>query len=128
MDINNLTIAQVKEISILAACISGNSLPTTQTQTPCCDQGKRKVIVRSRDAGVLYGTFEKLDGLNVTLTNARQLWKWKTKQGISLIDLAAYGAVKSGCNFSKAQGSVIVLKACAIIDVSPEAQPSIEEV
>lgn len=126
MDINNLTIAQIKEIAVVAACISGNA-PATQMQS-CCDQKRRKVIVRSRDAGVLYGTFEKLEGHNVTLSNARQLWKWKTKQGISLIDLASYGAVKSGCNFSKAQGQVVVLNACAIIDVEDSAQASIEEV
>ena len=88
----------------------------------------RKVIVRSRDAGVIYGTYAGNDGDTVHLTNARQMWKWFAAKGISLIDVATYGVKKSDCKFSPASATVTVFSACALIDVTAEAAASIEAV
>ena len=88
----------------------------------------RKVIVRSRDAGVIYGEYVSNDGSTVHLKNARQLWKWFAAQGISLIDVATYGVKKSECKFSTAQATVTVFNACAMIDVTNVASESIEAV
>ena len=88
----------------------------------------RKVIVRSRDAGVIYGEYAGNDGDTVHIKNGRQLWKWCATKGISLIDLATYGAKKSDCKFSPASASVTVFNACALIDTTAEAAASIEAV
>lgn len=88
----------------------------------------RKVIVRSRDAGVIYGEYAGNDGSTVHLKNARQLWKWCAAKGISLIDVATYGVKKADCKFSDAQASVTVFGACAMIDATKEAETSIEAV
>ena len=88
----------------------------------------RKVIVRSRDAGVIYGEYAGNDGSTVHLKNARQLWKWEAQNGISLIDVATYGVKKSGCKFSTADAVVTVFGACAMIDVTSDAATSIEAV
>ena len=88
----------------------------------------RKVIVRSRDAGVIYGEYAGNDGSTVHVRSARQLWKWQAEKGISLIDVATYGVKKSGCKFSDAQAVVTVFNACALIDVAPDASKSIEAV
>lgn len=88
----------------------------------------RKVIVRSRDAGVIYGEYAGNDGSTVHLKNARQLWKWCAAKGITLIDVATYGVKKSDCKFSPAQATVTVFNACAMIDVTDEAEKLIEAV
>ncbi len=88
----------------------------------------RKVIVRSRDAGVIYGEYAGNDGNTIHLRNARQLWKWCAARGISLIDVATYGVKKSDCNFSPASATVTVFNACALIDTTAEAAASIEAV
>lgn len=88
----------------------------------------RKVIVRSRDAGVIYGEYDGNDGATIHLRNARQLWKWCAAKGISLIDVATYGVNKSECKFSAAKATVTVFNACALIDVTSDAAASIEAV
>jgi hypothetical protein len=85
----------------------------------------RPVIVRSRDAGVLFGEYAGNDGSTVHLTNARQLWKWHAAQGGTLIDCARYGVKASNCKFSPAQATVTVFNACALIDCKPDAAASI---
>lgn len=121
---NTLTIEQA-----LALCsIMNNSKNTPCASTAPCTGVGRKVIVRSSDAGVLYGEYVSNDGPTITLKNARQLWKWQTAKGISLIDLATYGVNASGCKFSSAQAVVTVFNACALIDVTDDAAKSIERV
>lgn len=85
-----------------------------------------KVIVRSREAGVLYGSFDGMDGSTVRLRDARQLWKWFAEKGHTLIDVAEHGVRASECKFSPSQGKVIVFNACALIAVSEKAAKSIE--
>ena len=88
----------------------------------------RKVIVRSRDAGVIYGEYAGSDGSTIHLKNGVQMWKWFAAKGISLIDVANYGVKKSECRFSTVVAAVTVFNACALIDVTTEAAASIEAV
>lgn len=88
----------------------------------------RKVIVRSRDAGVIYGVYAGNDGDTVRVKNGRQLWKWRAADGISLIDVATFGVVAAECKFSTASADLTVFNACAVIDVTPGAAASIEGV
>jgi hypothetical protein len=88
----------------------------------------RKVIVRSRDAGVIYGTYAGNEGDTIHVKDARQLWKWCAAKGITLIDVATYGVKKSDCKFSTASATLTVFNACALIDVTDEAAASIEAV
>ena len=101
-------------------------LEALQTPQPVVDG--RKVIVRSRDAGVIYGEYAGNDGSTVHIKNGVQMWKWFAAKGISLIDVATYGVKKSECKFSTATASVTVFNACALIDVTAEAAASIEAV
>lgn len=85
-----------------------------------------KVIVRSRDAGVLYGILDSYDGSTIHLTDARQLWKWYAAKGHTLIDVAEHGVKASECKFSPASATVTVFNACALIYVTDDAAKSIE--
>jgi len=86
----------------------------------------RKIIVRSRDAGVVYGEYAGNDGDTIHVKNARQLWKWYAAKGHTLIDVATYGVKASNCKFSPASATVTVFNACAMIDVDAVAAASIE--
>ena len=125
MDINNLTIGQAKEIAKLIAC--AGETPAPIITTPCNEGFGKKVIVRSRDAGVLYGTLVKFEGTTVWLTDAIQVWKWKAVKGGTLIDCAEHGIIKSGSKVSGKSSSTVVLGACAIIEVAESAKKSFEE-
>lgn len=85
-----------------------------------------RVIVRSRDAGVLYGRFDGMDGSTIRLTEAIQMWKWFAAKGHTLIDVAAHGVDASKCKFSPSRGKVTVFNACALIAVEAAAAKSIE--
>lgn len=87
-----------------------------------------KFIVRSRDAGCLYGHITNRDGDTVHMTDARQMWRWHAKEGGTLLDCANIGVKPENCKFSSASGHITVLNACAIIPVSSEAAKTIEKV
>jgi len=119
MNINDLTIGQARE---LAAMFGSTTTPAT---SPAAAKGdERPVIVRSRDAGVQYGYLLGYEGSTVHLRDARQMWSWTAAEGGTLLDCATHG-VKAG-KFSATASRVTVLSACAIIDVSAKALPSLE--
>lgn len=126
MNINDITIGQAREIAALVS-----SLPATTPAQSSAETGftiGQNVIVRSRDAGVLFGNYDGNDGSTVRLKGAIQMWQWFAEKGISLIDVAEYGVKKDRCKFSTAQGFVTVFNACAIIAVTGTAAKSIKSV
>lgn len=88
---------------------------------------KKFVICRTYSAGVFAGTLESRDGKEAVLTNARRLWYWDG--AASLSQLAMQGTKKpKTCKFPIAVDRVELTEAIEILDVTPEAQKSIEEV
>lgn len=86
------------------------------------------VIVRSRDAGVIFGNYAGNDGSTVHLTDAVQMWRWFAANGGTLIDCAALGVNGSKCKFSVSKAQVTVFSACALITVQPDAAASLRSV
>lgn len=85
------------------------------------------VIVRTYSAGVFAGTLERREGREVELSNARRLWFWDG--AASLSQLAVSGTSKpKKCKFPVAVPKVLLTEAIEILDVTPEARKSIEEV
>ena len=120
-------------ITTLKAAVALLERIDNSTETPANDTatiGKlgRKVIVRSRDAGVIYGEYAGNEGSTIHVKNGVQMWKWFAAKGISLLDVATYGVRKADCKFSQATATVTVFNACALIDVTAEAAASIEAV
>lgn len=54
-------------------------------------EGLKYVICRGYYCGVHAGYLKNQDGNHVTLVNARRLWSWKAKEGISLSAVAKHG-------------------------------------
>lgn len=85
------------------------------------------VIVRTYSAGVFAGFIESRNGQEVVLTDARRLWYWAGASSLS--ELAVKGtASPKECKFPCAVPRVELLQAIEILDVSDEAQKSIQGV
>jgi hypothetical protein len=88
----------------------------------------RKVLVRSRDAGVHMGELAGANGCEVSLTNARRIWRWR---GANTLNEVATKGVESGTirggytRVSEPVAAITLLEACEIIDVTEEAAASI---
>lgn len=88
---------------------------------------KKFVICRTYSAGVFAGYLDSREGKEVVLTNARRLWYWDG--AASLSQLAMEGTKKpKTCKFPVAIDRVELTEAIEILDVTPEAQKSIEGV
>lgn len=93
------------------------------------DYINKKVLVRTKHAGVFYGTLAshvQLANL-VELKDCRRIWYWSG--AASLHQLAAEGTKKPyECCFSMTVDSIMLSEAIEIIPCTEEAIKSIEEV
>lgn len=88
-------------------------------------QSEKYVIVRTYSAGVFAGNLLSKDGKEVVLSNARRLWYWDGAATLS--QLAMEGTKKpENCKFPIALDRIVLTEAIEIIDVTPQAQKSIE--
>ena len=120
MNIDNLTLGQIKQIQALL----GN--PTTQPQDGLSSMLGKKVIIRTYSAGVWFGELEQKAGNEVILKNARRMWKWRAKDGISLSACALYGVKHDGSKIVEPVESVW-LEAIEIIPCTDKAIESLED-
>ena len=90
MNIDDLTIGQARELSSLFGAGSSQNTSTGLNQMV----GK-KVIVRTYSAGVWFGILAEKSGSEVILRNARRMWKWHTKESISLSSISIHGVDNS---------------------------------
>ncbi len=85
------------------------------------------VLVRTYSAGVFAGQLASRNGREVELLNARRIWYWAG--AASLSELAMLGTCKPDqCKFPAPVTRVILTEAIEILDVTPQAQTSIEAV
>ena len=85
----------------------------------------KKVIIRTHSAGVWFGELEQKAGNEVILKNARRMWKWWAKKGISLSACALYGVRHDDSKIVEAVKSVW-LEAIEIIPCTNAAIQSLE--
>jgi len=130
--IDELTIGEAKnrletakeEVKALSELFGKAVEQPEETQT--IGEIGRPVIVRSRDAGVVFGEYAGNDSDTVHLTNARQLWNWTALKGGTLLDCAQHGVSKG--KFSSVNDRVTVFNACALIDCTDEAAKTIRDI
>lgn len=89
----------------------------------------KKVIVRSMNAGVFYGTLAETtdDGYSVKLEKARKIWYW---DGAAAVEgLAVSGVSKpDNCKFTATVDSIGIVGVCQILPCTEDAVKSIEAV
>ena len=90
-------------------------------------EGKKYVIIRSKDSGCHAGYLEKESGDQVTLVKSRRLWYWGG--AASLSQLAMEGVSKPDeCKFPCPVNRITVYGICEKIEVTEQAQKIIEAV
>lgn len=85
----------------------------------------QKVLIRTYSAGVWFGELAQKSKNEVILKNARRMWRWKAKTGISLSDISLVGIDQSSSRICVAVPTVW-LEAIEIIPCSTDAIKSIE--
>ena len=87
----------------------------------------KRVIVRTYSAGVFFGEIVSRKGQEVVMKNARRLWYWSG--AASLSQLAINGTKNpSACKFPEAVSKIELMQAIEILDVTKEAETSIDAV
>ena len=119
MNIDNLTYGELKEVAKLFNSASAEE-KTLNTFIGM------KVIVRTYSAGVWFGTVEEKSKDEVIISNARRLWKWHAKEGISLSGVANFGIKDEESRIETAVASVW-LQAIELIACTSERIKSIED-
>ena len=119
MNINDLKLGELKEINALF-CAGKEQ----KSEGLNCMIGK-KVIVRTYSAGVWFGTLEQKDRNEVILANARRMWQWWAKEGISLSSVSVNGIKHEKSKIAEPVEAVW-LEAIEIIPCTESAITSIE--
>lgn len=87
----------------------------------------KKYIVRSAGAGLFFGHITAKEGDEVTMTQARNLWKWAGATNVN--ELAQTGTQNpGGCMFTMPLDEVVLLHVVEIATCTPEARASLEAV
>ena len=106
--------------------IDGVEYVTKDSKAECLD-GMEYKIIRTRSAGVFAGYIESRDGLQTVIRQARRLWRWYG--AASLSQLAEEGTSDpENCKFPIAVDKITVTETIEILDVTKQAQESIEGV
>ena len=89
----------------------------TKTQEP------KKVVVRTYSAGVHFGTLVERHGKEVSLANARRLWRW---DGANTLHEVALHGVAATSKVSEPIGLIELTEAIEILHCEPEGVKSLE--
>ncbi len=119
MDIDKLTIGQIKEIKRMVG-----SMECTKTEKPNPHPMlNRRCLVRTYSAGVHIGDVVFVDGMECKLENALRLWKWEGG-GLSLSAVANNGIVKGRLNRT---GEVYLTNCIEFIPTTTKAEATYEK-
>ncbi len=113
MNIDDLTLKQVKELVVMF----GNK---QSESTGLNGMIGKKVIIRTFSAGVWFGELSQKDRNEVILINARRMWTWWAKEGISLSSVSVHGIKKDKSKIAEPVESVW-LEAIEIIPCTESA-------
>lgn len=96
---------------------SGVATPNTE--------GLNYAIVRSRNQGVVCGFIESIEGQNVVVIKARQMWRWSSR--FVLPDVAEHGLTerwerKFSCEMTQ---PLVMTEACGILYCTDKARDSL---
>lgn len=122
MDINDLTLGQIKEIQSIKM-YAQNAETVVEEHDGLNGMVGMKVIIRTYSAGVWFGLLSEKSGNEVILTNARRMWRWWAKQGISLSAVALYGIKQERSKIVEPVASVWL----EAIEIIPCHKPAVED-
>lgn len=122
MDINSMTIGELKEIKKMFEGVNASDVSTNFIFDP-----KEYVIVRTQSAGVFAGYITRRIGQEVTMRDARRIWRWSG--AASLSQLANEGSKNpSDCKFPAEVDKITLLQVVEILSVTKAGEKSIKAV
>lgn len=121
MNLNDLTLGQIRELSSLIGCHSPEK--ASPKLSPFVG---RYVIVRAYSAGVHAGELVSQDGDIVILKDSRRLWNWKAKSGIALSGVAVHGIDAKNSKVDVNLSEVCIIGVCEVIPASDVSRESIK--
>ena len=87
----------------------------------------KKVLIRSSDSGVHYGTLTEYNNGTVHLKDSRRLWEWHVaSHGISLTEVAIQGIDHKKSRITDWLPDIIIIGVCEIIPTHGMAEALIE--
>lgn len=78
-----------------------------------------RVLIRTNNAGVHYGTLESQKGQEVHLINARRIWSWQG--ALSLSEIASNGLDVKNSKLSVAVDEIILPTVIEVISISSKS-------
>lgn len=82
----------------------------------------KKVLVRSYDAGVYFGTMVEMEGEQVHLSEVRNIWSWR---GANCLSNIANDGIKAG-NVGPVVSSMVLSRCCQVMPLSEAAIINLE--
>ena len=82
----------------------------------------KKVLVRSYDAGVYFGTLTEMEGEQVAMADVRNIWHWT---GASCLSQIANDGI-TGDKVSPVVASMVVNRVCQVIPLTEKAIENLE--
>jgi hypothetical protein len=89
---------------------------------------QKKVLLRTRSAGVHHGILSSIEGTTAWVTDVRRIWRWRG--AYTLNELSQHGLESSAGGFSRVSEPVpfnLLLEVCEVIPCSDAATKAIEE-
>lgn len=80
---------------------------------------KQHVLIRTYSAGVHYGVLVKREGKEVTLSDARRVWRWRGAN--TLHELSLRGPSTDYSRVSEPVAEILLTEAIEVIPCSPAA-------
>lgn len=118
LDLNQLTLGQLKEISNLVGGVKQNS----EKNHPFVGLF---VIARCYSAGVHSGYVDSVDGENVILSKSRRLWKWMAVDGLALSAVAQNGLKLDESKIDALNPLIYLTGVCELIPASKKCEESL---
>jgi len=122
MNLDDLTLGEIKQLKSLFGLNANNNSIDTNTLNEMIGE---KVIIRTYSAGVWFGTLSEKARNEVIIKDARRMWRWWTKESISLSSVAIHGINHDKSKIAQAVHSVW-LEAIEIIPCTTSSINSIE--
>lgn len=104
---------------LLAACAPQQSITTSPMLGKFC-------VVRTYSAGVHVGTVTAIHGTEVTLSDARRVWRWGGSNTLNELSIRGADLTKS-TRISEPVESIALTQAIEVIPCTSEARKNLEQ-
>lgn len=126
LDINSLTLGQIREIAAIAGSIGINPVESTPISAINSRYIGKYVIVRSRNEGINAGEVVMADETGIVLKNARRIWYHRPADETAWYEGVANSGLRHDSKISAAVSEKGIIEDYSVILCSSSAEESIK--